>query len=135
MGWRKPRDRKPPRMTTAVKALFAFVLSLALLCQATLASRGEGARSGTSAVRKCCGVNCHACPLKCPSLGCCERGHAPLPASNLPDASNDDRMMAASTTAPPSAVLAFIPRVEGHRFPSVPAVSVPLYQRNCAYLL
>ena len=135
MGWRKPRDRKPPHMTTAAKALFAFVLSLALLWQATLASRSEGARLGTSATCKCCGANGHTCPLKCQSLGCCERGHAPLPATNLPSASNDDRMMAASTMALPSAVLVFIPRVEGHRFPSVPAVSVPLYQRNCAYLL
>ena len=122
-------------MTIAAKALFAFVLSLALLGQSTLASRSEGARSGRSASGKCCGGNGHACPLKCQSLGCCERSHAPIAPTALPNASNNDWMVATGMIALPSAVLAFIPHVDGRRYASVPAVGVPLYQRNCAYLL
>lgn len=122
-------------MTTAAKALFAFVLSLALLCQSPLASRSEGARSAISASGKCCGGNGRACPLKCQSLGCCERSHAPIAPTALPNASHIDWMVASGMMALPSPVLAFIPHVEGRRYASVPTVGVPLYQRNCAYLL
>ena len=122
-------------MTAAVQALFAFVLSLGMFCQTTLALRTGPTGGGASCVRKCCGTHCDRCPPKCQSLGCCDRGQAPIPASRLANPFSEDWMTPAPTLALPSIAITALPNVEGSVFSLVPVAGVPLYLRNCAYLI
>ena len=122
-------------MTTAIKALFAFALGMAILCQATLASRIGRLGEGTPGIRKCCVVYGHGCPLKCRSLACCDPGNSPVSVPGLANASTDDCMMAAPAPTLLSVAVAILPNARGSVFSPVPAVGVPLYRRNCAYLL
>lgn len=122
-------------MTTALKALYTFFLILGMLGQTTLASGSERAVEGTSGASKCCGVNGRDCPLKCRSLGCCRQGHAPVSVPNLPNPDANDWMTAAPAPSLPPVSIALLPHAPVFRLPPVPADGVPLYQRNCAYLL
>ena len=122
-------------MNPLIKAWFAFVLSWGMLCQTTLGLWGERDDAGRDGVRRCCGVNCHRCPPKSQGPGCCDRGHAPVPAPGLPNPSNNDWLMAALTPALPSAAITVLSRAERGVFPPVHPADVPFYQRNCAYLI
>ena len=119
------------RVKTAVVLLVGFVLAWPCVFTAPVGDRSVATR----VARKCCDFQC----AKCASPGCCaqpSQPSAPLPPALPPSTSHNEWQALAASVAP---ILA-LPSRSADELPSSAAWSssltaIPLFQRDCCYLL
>ena len=122
-------------MRTALKAMFAILLSMGMLLQGSLASTGQGSFKSQVSVRKCCRTEQVATTGSCHIMRCC-RTSEDVPTPVTLRVVNGTEM----ALVLPAAILQYAPVAArpptgdwqvGVRYVS----SVPLYTRYCSILI
>jgi hypothetical protein len=127
-----PMSARPSKTGTM---LLAILMGVVTCWQGVLAFPSGLAAPTAPCVRKCC----RCANAKCGAPGCCSKSsdnRAPfLPASSAPISPNDWQAPAMTAAASPALLSTSAAGSRTTASPSAPVTAVPLFQRDCCYLI